>query len=58
MIKKKKFCIELSEAERELIFTLLVENGKRGDYYGNRQQYTARLERLISRIVGGDGDAA
>jgi hypothetical protein len=40
-----------TQAERNHLLTLLEERKKGGCYYGNREQYYKRTDRLISKLT-------
>lgn len=41
---------ELTTVERQHLLTLLIERKESGDYYGHREQYYKRTDKLIERF--------
>ena len=42
--------VTMTRAERETLLELIRERLAEGSYYGNREQYTARLKRLTAKL--------
>jgi hypothetical protein len=50
-MSQKKHCYQLTDAERDTLRTLVAEAIAEGSYYGNREQYRARLVRIDSELL-------
>jgi hypothetical protein len=48
--KTKRIGIELSKVELDHLLTLLRDECRRGDYYGNKLQYYRRRDRLFGAL--------
>lgn len=50
-MSQKKHCYQLTDTERDTLRTLVAEALDEGSYYGNREQYRARLIRIDTELL-------